>query len=183
MQRAIAWIVLVSFLAFPLPAAARKGAGEPRASEVVKLIEGADLSGVDQLMTDDPHFVDLAFEAVDAKRSRKSTGNSLIAGGIVLMVLGALVGAPTYAIPHYVDDLSSETAEKVGIGIMGGVMGLGFVLLIPGIAVSAAPSGAEKDLVRYYDERAGQTIRPDTRLLRLPRPYAAAWVPSWTFRF
>jgi hypothetical protein len=66
---------------------------------------------------------------------------------------------------------------------MGALMGLGFVLLVPGIVVAAVPSGAEKDLDRYYQDTVVTPVRPDTRLRAAPRPYAASFVPSWTFTF
>jgi len=119
---------------------------------VVKALED-DPDLIDEMLSTDTQFKGLATRFVPASRSRLAGGRALVAVGAVCMALGALVGAPMY--------LSRPDLRTAAIGTMAGAIGGGFLLFVPGVAVMATPSAAEREMRGYWQDNRAAFLRPE----------------------
>lgn len=172
-------LALVFLLAFePLALARRAPTGRGTVSgmdrrefnRVVKALDDdADL--IDDSLASDDRFRALAEDFGPASRSRLAGGKAMVALGVIFMALGALIGAPMYVV--------APDRKVAAIGTMAGAIGGGFLLFVPGVAVMATPSGAERAMRTYWQENRASFLRPEASTgprLRL----AAGWSPPRT---
>jgi hypothetical protein len=138
-----------------------------------------------ELMESNPEFRDLARRAVAGRNSRRRSGNGLVASGVVIMVLvGAVIGTGLY-VGGLAD--GDPTIETAGIGVMAGGLGLGTLLLVPGIVLLSIDSGAEKNLKTFWRDNQDDLFRPEAMGPRRRQARHAggsgAFLPTFGFRF
>jgi hypothetical protein len=134
------------------PAHGRSGLERRDLALVVKTLED-DPNLIDEMLTSDAQFKALATRFVPASRSRLAAGRALVGVGVVFMVLGALVGAPLY--------LARSDLRAAAIGTLAGAIGGGFALFVPGVAVMATPSAAEREMRGYWQDHRAGFLRPE----------------------
>jgi hypothetical protein len=63
------------------------------------------------------------------------------------------VGAPLY--------LARSDLRAAAIGTLAGAIGGGFALFVPGVAVMATPSAAEREMRGYWQDHRAGFLRPE----------------------
>ncbi len=121
---------------------------------------------VDEALSSDLEFRELAERYVPASRSRMAGGRALVSLGSISMILGAIIGASVFV----------NGDEGTGAAILGGTLGGGFALFVPGVALMATPSASEKAMRDYWEAHRDDLLRPEAR--RGPRlRLARGWTP------
>jgi hypothetical protein len=142
----------------------------------------------------EPSLVPIAAEAADSRLRRKKIGKWMMVGGFSLYGLGG--GIAVYGILHYlggshswcVDGSCTQTSMSTqdrAFAIGGPVTaGVGLLLAIPGIVVSARQSAVEAAALSRY-EQSNRPYEPPSLSHRIPRPGSAgdASVPLLAFSF
>lgn len=177
------FLALVAVLSGTPGMAAARGASR----EATRGLDRRSVQQVIRVLQDDPDLVrerlerdggfrQLADEYLDASRSRMAGGRAMVGLGVSFMLLSVLVGTPLWF------GLEDRTPA---IAVWGAVGGAGFALFVPGVAVMANPSGAERTLIREWQDRRLDWLRPEAH--GGPRNRAAlprSWmVQLWSARF
>jgi hypothetical protein len=132
----------------------------------------------------EPSLIPIATEAADARLGRKKTGKWLMVGGFSLYGLGG--GIAVYGILHYLGGSHSWCADGGSCTqtsmstqdralAIGGLVaaGVGLLLAIPGIVVSARQSDVEAAALSRY-ERSNRPYEPPFLLQSaIPHPASA----------
>jgi len=143
--------------------------------QVTRLLQD-DPELVRERLEKDGQFRELADEFLDASRTRMAGGRAMVGLGVSLMLLSVLVGTPLwFAMEDHVP----------AVAVWGAMGGVGFALFVPGVAVMATPSAAERNLVRDWQEKRLEWLRPESAggprtRFALSRPWM---VQLWGARF
>lgn len=193
-RKAVSMVVLVGLvLGTASPALARPG-GRSYPRQVAQLAALLDFSQAEvrDRLSKDEEFRMLAWKAASARTSRQRTGKGLVAGGVVAIVLGSVVGGLLLGAgkdalnnPEHdnwgchglsCDPDDAQATYDSGIGVMTAGLALGTALLIPGAVMLSRTSAPERRLIEYTrGPEAAAALQPDPA--PAPGPSQALVVP------
>lgn len=154
LRRGVAGVLVGVLLAIPGTGMARdaaRGLDRRTVQQVIRLLKD-DPDLVRERLERDGDFRQLADEYLVASRKRLAGGRAMVGLGVSFMLLSVLVGTPLW---FGIDD------HLPAIAVWGALGGAGFVLFVPGVAVMATPSEADRSLIRDWQERRLEWLRPE----------------------